>query len=138
MMAARRLVLVREITAMTAAEMGGLIEYLDDPCPSTVLVATASKVDKRLKFFSAAAKKGVLRELSAPRDLAGWLATEAAQRKVQIRPDAVRRLVESVGADLARLALALDQLALYAGARPVSVDDVDDLVADPRERSVFE
>lgn len=138
MMAERRLVLVREIAAMTAAEMNGLIEYLDDPCPSTVLVATASKVDRRLKFFAAAGKKGWLHELSAPRDLAGWVAGEAAQRKVAIRPDAVRRLVDAVGADLARLALALDQLALYAGARAIAVDDVDDLVADTRERSVFE
>lgn len=138
MMAERRLVLVREIAAMTAAEMNGLIDYLDDPCPSTVLVATTSKVDRRLKFFAAASKKGLIHELSAPRDLAGWVASEAAQRKVAIRPDAVRRLVEAVGADLARLALALDQLALYAGPRAVAVDDVDDLVADTRERSVFE
>ena len=138
MMAERRLVLVREIGQMTAAEMGGLVEYLEDPCPSTVLVGTTGKVDRRLKFFAAAGKKGWLHELSAPRDLAGWVAAEAAQRKVSIRQDAVRRLVEAVGADLARLALALDQLALYAGARSISVDDVDDLVADTRERSVFE
>ncbi len=138
MMAERRLVLVREIAAMTAAEMNGLIEYLDDPCPSTVLAATASKVDRRLKFFAATGKKGWMNELNPPRDLAGWVAGEAAARKVTIRPDAVRRLVEAVGADLARLALALDQLALYAGSRAISVDDVDDLVADTRERSVFE
>jgi DNA polymerase III subunit delta len=138
MMAPRRLVLVREIQAMVAAELNGLLEYLEDPCPSTVLCATASKVDRRLKFFAAAGKKQWLHELSAPRDLAGWVASEAARRKVAIRPDAVRRLVDAVGADLARLALALDQLALYAGSRPVAVDDVDDLVADTRERSVFE
>jgi DNA polymerase III subunit delta len=138
MMAERRLVLVREIGQMTAAEMGGLVEYLEDPCPSTVLVGTTSKVDRRLKFFAAAGKKGWLHELSAPRDLAGWVAAEAARRVVSIRQDAVRRLVEAVGADLARLALALDMLALYAGARSISVDDVDDLVADTRERSVFE
>ena len=138
MMAERRLLLVRDIGAMVAAEMAGLIEYLADPCPSTVVVATTLKVDRRLKFFAAASKKGWLHELSAPRDLAGWVGQEAARRKVAIRPDAVRRLVEAVGADLARLALALDQLALYAGARPIAVDDVDDLVADTRERSVFE
>jgi DNA polymerase III subunit delta len=138
MMAERRLVLVRDIGLMAAAEMAGLIEYLDDPCPSTVVVGTTLKVDRRLKFFAAAGKKGWLHELSAPRDLAGWVGQEAARRKVAIRPDAVRRLVEAVGADLARLALALDQLALYAGARPIAVDDVDDLVADTRERSVFE
>jgi len=68
------------------------------------------------------------------------------------------RLVEAVGRDLSRLALAVEQLGLYAmnpapaGAggstpgpsgvaasrRAVTSDDVDDLIADTRERSVFE
>jgi DNA polymerase-3 subunit delta len=121
MMAPRRLVLVREIGAMTAAELGGLVEYLDAPSPSTVLVATAAKIDRRLKFFAAAGKKGVVHELTAPRDLAGWVNDEARARQVAIRPDAVRRLVDAVGADLSRLSLALEQLHL-----------------DTRERNVFE
>jgi DNA polymerase III subunit delta len=50
----------------------------------------------------------------------------------------VTRLADAVGADLSRLALTLDQLALYAGDRAITVDDVEDLVADTRERSVFE
>src|SRR5262245_19106003 len=70
MMGTKRLVLVREIGAMTAAELGGLIEYLEAPNPSTVLVATTAKADKRLKLFAAAAKKGLMHELSAPRDVA--------------------------------------------------------------------
>ena len=139
MMGPKRLVLVREIGAMTAAELGGLIEYLEAPSPSTVLVATAAKADKRLKFFSVAAKKGVMHELTAPRDLNGWVNDEARGRKIAIKPDAVRRLTEAVGADLSRLSLVLDQLALYAGEGvAIAVDDVDDLVADTRERSVFE
>ena len=139
MMGPKRLVLVREIGAMTAAELGGLIEYLEAPSPSTVLVATAAKADKRLKFFSVAAKKGVMHELTAPRDLNGWVNDEARQRKIAIKPDAVRRLTEAVGADLSRLSLVLDQLAVYAGEGvAIAVDDVDDLVADTRERSVFE
>ena len=40
--------------------------------------------------------------------------------------------------DLSRLALTLDQLAVYASGRAITVDDVEDLVADTRERSVFE
>lgn len=138
MMGPKRLVLVREIGAMTAAELGGLIEYLDAPSPSTVLVATTAKADKRLKFFAAAAKKGVTHELTAPRDLNGWVNDEARQRSIAIRPDAVRRLTDAVGADLSRLSLVLDQLSLYTGGKPIAVDDVDDLVADTRERSVFE
>ncbi|HWM87129.1 MAG TPA: DNA polymerase III subunit delta [Kofleriaceae bacterium] len=138
MMAKRRLVLVRDISQLAAAELAELVPYLDSPSPETVLVATSGKVDRRLKFYAAAGKKGFLHELAAPRDLGGWVADEARRREVAIAPPARTRLVEVVGADLSRLSLALEQLALYAGDRPISVDDVDDLVADTRERSVFE
>ena len=47
------------------------------------------------------------------------------------------RLIDTVGNDLSRLSLAVEQLGLYAGDRPVTSDDVDDLIADTRERSVF-
>ena len=138
MMAARRLVLVRDLGQMAAAELAEIIPYLDAPSPETVLVATTSKVDRRLKFFAAAGKKGFLHELTAPRDLGGFVSEEAKRRGVAIAPPARTRLIEVVGADLSRLSLVLEQLALYAGERPIAVDDVDDLVADTRERSVFE
>jgi DNA polymerase III subunit delta len=138
MMAKRRMVLIRDLAQMAAAELGELAPYLESPSPETVLVATTAKVDRRLKFFSAAGKKGFLHELAAPRDLAGWVSEEARRRNVAIAPPARTRLVEVVGAELSRLSLVLEQLSLYAGDRPIAVDDVDDLVADTRERSVFE
>jgi DNA polymerase-3 subunit delta len=138
MMAARRLILVRDLGQVVAAELAELATYFEAPSPETVLVATTAKVDRRLKFFATAGKKGFLHELSAPRDLVGWVAEEARRRDVEIPPAARTRLVEVVGAELSRLSLVLEQLALYAGDRPISVDDVDDLVADTRERSVFE
>jgi DNA polymerase-3 subunit delta len=55
-----------------------------------------------------------------------------------MEPAAITRLVEAVGSDLSRLALAVDQLGLFALKRAVTADDVDELIADTRERSVFE
>jgi DNA polymerase-3 subunit delta len=138
MMASRRLVVVRDIGAMAAAELAKLIDYLGDPCETTVLVATAQKVDKRIKFYATAKKKKFLHELAPPRNATPWLRDEARRRGVDITPAAVTRLADVVGNGLARLALSLDQLALYAGGRKVDVDDVDDLVAETRERTVFE
>jgi DNA polymerase III subunit delta len=138
MMAARRLVILRDLNAVPAAELTALAPYLEDPCPSTVLVAIAGKLDRRLKFFSAASKAGWVHELEAPRDLAGWVRAEAQARGLAVQPAACSRLADAVGADLARLALSLEQLALYAGGRAVSADDVDELIAESRERSVFE
>jgi DNA polymerase-3 subunit delta len=138
MMGPRRLVLVRDLAAMAAAELAGLLGYLEAPSPSTVLLGTAAKVDKRIKLWAAAGKAGVVHELVAPRDLAGFVRVEAERRGVALRPAAAARLAEVVGKDLARLSLAVEQLGLYAAGRPVESDDVDDLVAETRERSVFE
>ncbi|MEM9493792.1 MAG: DNA polymerase III subunit delta, partial [Myxococcota bacterium] len=138
MMAARRVVSVREISAATAGELAKLIPYLGDPSETTVLIATASKVDKRIKFFAQAKKKKYLHELSAPREVDSWLRREARTRGVDIDPRALGRLAEVIGRDLSRLALALDQLTLYAGDRTITPGDVDDLIAATRERTVFE
>jgi DNA polymerase III subunit delta len=138
MMAQRRMVLVRDLGLMAADDADPLLAYFADPNPSTVIVAVTSKLDKRLKTFATASKKGWLHVLDAPRQLQPWVRNEAAAKQVAIESSAVARLVDTVGNDLSRLALAVEQLGLYAGDRPVTSDDVDELVADTRERSVFE
>jgi len=138
MMATRRMVLVRDLAPMPADELTKLAPYLDAPSPSTVVVALTSKLDKRWKFYAQASKKGWLHVLEAPRKPDAWLRAEAQARGVRIDAAALGRLADAVGNDLSRLALTLDQLALYAGDRPVAVDDVEDLVADTREHTVFE
>ncbi|MEZ4366887.1 MAG: DNA polymerase III subunit delta [Kofleriaceae bacterium] len=138
MMGPRRLVYVRDLAALPADEAPALLAYIAAPNPSTVLVCVTSKLDKRLKLYAQAAKAGVLHVLEAPRNPSQWIRAEADARQVRLEGRVVDRLVDAVGNDLSRLAMVLDQLALYAGDRAVTVDDVDELVADTRERSVFE
>lgn len=142
MLAKYRMVVVRDLSLMPADEADALLAYFDKPNPSTVVVALTSKLDKRLKTFAAASKKGWLHVLEAPRSVAPWVRNEAAQRGIDIDSTAVSRLVETVGNDLSRLAMSIEQLGLFVAgrgeARPVTSDDVDELIADTRERSVFE
>ncbi len=138
MMGQRRMVFVRDLSAMPADDAEPLIAYLGKPNPSTVVVGVAAKVDKRQKLFAALSKKGFLHVLEAPRQLLPWVRNEATALGVKIEGPAVTRLIETVGADLSRLALALEQLGLFATGRAVTADDVDELIADTRERSVFE
>lgn len=138
MMAQRRMVFVRDIGLLPADEADPVISYLAKPNPSTVLVAVTSKLDKRLKLFAQLSKKGFLHILEAPRQVGPWVREEAKYRNVRMDPQAINRLIDTVGNDLSRLSLAIEQLGLYAGDRPVSSDDVDELIADTRERSVFE
>jgi DNA polymerase III subunit delta len=138
MMAKMRMIFIRDLSLLTADESEPVINYLAKPNPSTVVVAVASKVDKRLKLFAQLSKKGYLHVLDAPRQVAPWLREEAKTQNVKIDANAINRLVDTVGNDLSRLSLALVQLGLFAGDRPVTSDDVDELIADTRERSVFE
>jgi DNA polymerase III subunit delta len=138
MMAERRMLLIRDIGLMAADEAEPVLAYLAKPNPSTVIVAITNKLDKRLKLFAALSKKGYIHVLEAPRQLAPWVRNEAQAKNVKIDANAISRLVDTVGGDLSRLSLAVEQLGLYAGDRSVTSDDVDDLIADTRERSVFE
>jgi DNA polymerase-3 subunit delta len=103
-----------------------------------VIVGVATKLDKRIKLYAQLSRKGYLHVLEAPRQLAPWVRAEAKRQGVQLDGPALNRLVDAVGNDLSRLALTVEQLGLYAGPRPVTSDDVDELVADTRERTVFE
>jgi DNA polymerase III subunit delta len=138
MMAKSRMVFVRDLGLLPADEAEPVIAYLAKPNPSTVLVAVTSKLDKRLKLFAQLSKKGFLHVLEAPRQVGPWVRDEAKAQGVKMDSAAISRLIDTVGNDLSRLALTLGQLGLYAGDRPVTSDDVDELVADTRERSVFE
>lgn len=138
MMAARRLVYVRDLAGLPADDADELLAYVAAPNPTTVLLAVATKIDKRLKLWAQLGKRGVLHQLSAPRQLAPWVQAEARNKGVAIAPAAVHRLVDAVGDDLSRLAMALEQLAVFASGREITAGDVDELVADTREHNVFE
>jgi DNA polymerase-3 subunit delta len=139
MMGKHRLVVARDFDALSADGLAVLAAYLDAPSSSSVLVLHAQKGDGRMKLVQLAKKKGWYHELAAPRQLVPWIQDEARARGVRLAGDAARRLADVVGGDLSRLSSALEQLSLYVGEeRPIAVADVDELIAETREHTVFE
>jgi DNA polymerase-3 subunit delta len=140
MMARRRLVVGKGIDEVKAADLEPLADYAEDPNPSTCLLLLAEKVDVRFKAFQALRKRGYLHVFAPLRDreVAGWIRAEARTRKIAIGADAAEALAAVTGPDLGRLAQVLDQLALYAGGEPISVAHVESLVAETRQRGIFE
>src|SRR5579863_1708046 len=131
MMAKRRLVVGKGVGELKAEQLEPLVGYAADPNPSTCLVLVGDKVDVRFKAFAALRKAGYLHVFQPLRDnaLAGWLRAEARARKIDLAVDAAGALAELAGPELGRLSQALDQLALYTGGKPVTLDDVEVLVA---------
>jgi DNA polymerase-3 subunit delta len=141
MMAKRRLVVGKGIDQVKADQLEPLADYVADPNPSTCLVLIGDKVDVRFKAFIALRKAGFLHVFAPLRDnaLVGWLRGEARARKIDLGGEAAGALADLAGPELGRLSQALDQLALYTGgARAITVDDVEELISETRQRNVFE
>jgi DNA polymerase-3 subunit delta len=142
MMARRRLVVAKGLDEVKAPDLEPLLSYVADPNPTTCLVLLGGeKLDTRFKVLATLRKAGYLHDFPSLRDreLAGWLAREARQRKVALDSDAATALAEIAGPDLGRLSQALEQLTLYVGeGKRVRLEDVEELIAETRQRGVFE
>ncbi len=141
MLGKRRLVVARGIDQLKSEDLEPVTAYAADPNPSTCLVLVGEKVDGRLRAFLALRKAGFLHEMGRLKDheLPGWVKREAQARKIAIDVDAARALAEAAGPDLGCIVQALEQTAIYAGAgQPVLRPHVEEVVADTRERSVFD
>jgi len=140
MMADTRLVLLRHVDAMTPTEQTNLAEYLNDPCDSTCLLVTATKLDGRSKLSKAAKKAGVLIETKPlrGRELREFIRAEATAREHNIAPQAIEALLDAVGDDLAAIDDAVERLSLFVGAgQRIDADAVMMCVTRIRVESIW-
>jgi DNA polymerase-3 subunit delta len=86
-----------------------------------------------------AAKKVVQEELATPdaKELPSWIQQRARAGKITIEPRAVQLLASYVGGNLRQLDNELEKLSLYAGQRPITVDDVNLMVSDASEAMIW-
>jgi len=73
-----------------------------------------------------------------PSEVAQWLQDRAVRRGISIEPQAIQALAELVGANLRALANEIEKLAVYAGDRPITAEDVHTLTPQVREVLIFE
>ena len=133
-------------TASASGDAASLAAYLSDPTPGVTLVFEAVRFDfegddKRKqervrKFYGAITGVVELRRYAAQEARSE---AEALMRKVGVRLDAptLDLLVEAMGADIARIAVELEKLALFAGNRPVSMDEIVVLAPEARTVTIF-
>ncbi len=126
MLAARRLVILRDPGAMKKAQRERLEKYLAKPAAETVLLlvvpSTATKLDPWL------AKAGTVLEFKELEgdDLRKWIVKEARERcDATITDDAADRLAQYAGSDLPMLAGELRKLAAYVNGAPIDAAAVE-------------
>lgn len=136
-----RLVVVRDVQLLPAAELEQLVPYLQDPAEETVLVLSADKIDGRRKFYQQFKKHGKLVEFKKyyENQIPAFVRDRAAQNDVKFTEEAMALFCRRVGSNLQEIAGELEKLVTFLGDRTlVDVDDVAAIVSDTRIDSVFE
>lgn len=123
-----------------------LNDYMKDPTPGVTLVLEAIRYDfegddkrkqERVRKFYAAIHEVVELRRFSPHE--ARTQAEVLLRRSGVRMDAAALdlLVESLGADVARIAVEIEKLALYAGQRAVGVEEIAALVPEARATTIF-
>jgi DNA polymerase-3 subunit delta len=139
--APRRLVTVRDAQLLPAAELDGLLAYLNDPAPETCLLFIADKIDSRRKFYKQFKKVGSLVEFKplAGRDLPRHIRSFLDGRDYQISADALDLFCTMVGPGLHEVHGELEKLLTYLGERTlIDIVDVEAVVSRGRVENIFE
>jgi DNA polymerase-3 subunit delta len=141
MLAAKRLVVVRNVDDPKEADEGRWLAYLENPSPQAVLVGISAKLDKRKRLYKALEKAGALVDLPDPKakDMPFWIDRLAKHQRVTFSPRAKLILAEAVGTDLDILDREIEKLALFVHPETtIHEGAVAELVLESGEGNIFE
>jgi len=135
MMAERRVVVIRDVTALRKDARGALDKYLRAPAPDLLVVLTAPAEAKADKALSDRAVSVACEPLTGAQ-LPKWIVTHVEKHLgTRISSGAVELLQDAVGSDQAQLAIELDKLASYCVGREIDEQAVADIVGVRRDET---
>jgi DNA polymerase-3 subunit delta len=150
MMADYQVVLVKEAQDMKWGKddddkksINPLLNYLDNPLPSTILVFCYKygKFDKRKKTYKAIEKNGLIFESTSLYDnkIPGWIESFTTDKGYRISQHATYMLSEYLGNDLSKIANELEKLMLNVSAgQEITLELVQNNIGISKEYNVFE
>jgi DNA polymerase-3 subunit delta len=136
MMAERRVVIIRDVTALKKDARAALEAYLKSPAPDTLLVMTAPADAREDKTLSRLADSVNCEPLTGAK-LPKWIAARVEKHLgTTITPGAIELLQGSVGTDLSQMAIELDKLAAYCVGREIDEAAVGAVVGVRRDETM--
>ncbi len=139
--AERRLVLIKNIHEASTDQLDGLLAYVEDSVPETVLLLTAEKIDARRKLFQILKKTGTVIEFKKIYDnqLPSFVRELASSLKITLTGGGLKLFCKRVGTNLVEVRGELEKLAGYLGERDLADEnDVAAIVSDTRIESIFD
>lgn len=153
----RRLVILRNVTMLTAAGQKKLIQYMRSPNSSTVFVMiahfpdpqdqnprkTIAKIESSQIFKVASVACEIVRfslgRTGAKIPLEVWVTERFRQRGKRIKSEAVALLVERTGDNLREISGSIDRICLYAGdTKQIDIELIEMLTTSTANKGIFE
>ena len=120
--------------------------YVKDPTPGVTLVFEASRFDfegddkrrqERVRKFYAAIPDAIELRRFPTHEARAEAESLVCKAGFRMEPSALDALVEALGADMARIAVEIEKLALYASGREIGAEEIAALVPDARASNIF-
>jgi len=120
-------------------EWEGLDSYIKQMPETTVLVLVDEEVKGQNPLLKKLSQLAEVRTfpLLRGRDLKAWILGRVKREGGDITPQAVNLLAELIGGDLWAMDGEIQKLLLYSQERPISEDDVRQLVSHVQEANIF-
>jgi DNA polymerase-3 subunit delta len=130
----RRIVVGRNAGALNTDEAGRIVQYLDDPLDTTVLVLVGGGGAVPPKLVTAVKTKGEVKDAALPRqarERTSWLVDRIKQSGMKLDAPAGNRLAQHLGEDLSRLPGILEILeAAYGKGATVTTEDLEPFLGE--------
>ncbi|HWE67363.1 MAG TPA: DNA polymerase III subunit delta [Acidimicrobiales bacterium] len=124
----RRVVVVREAGRLLTADVPRLVEVVNDPLPTTVLILVGGGGTIPAPLVKAVTAAGQVMDVSVnrPNDRKAWLAEHLRSAPVKLDARAAQLLGQHVGEDLGRVEGLLSALSsAYGEGARITVDDLE-------------
>ena len=122
----RRVIVIREAGAMSAADADAVARYLADPCPTTALVLVAGGGRVPVALTRAVKAAGGHEVKTTPAKTGDALTSALDGADVKLTAAAARRVADWLGDDAGRIPALLDVLrAAYGEGARIDVDDLE-------------
>ncbi len=125
---------------------GALGSYLREPSPGTTIVIESSrwdfegedkpKLERVQKFFAAVPMQVEFRQFT-PEAARAMAQTLAKQAGLQIGLAELGLLLEATAGEVARIAVEIEKLGVFAAGRKVTAEDIAALVPDAQSSTIF-
>lgn len=137
-LAPMRLIEIHGAESLPSTMLPSFVDYINDPSPHSVLILLFNKVDKRSKFISLLSKKNFLHlyDTKHGHERESLLIKKAKEYGLTMSTQVANYLLLILGEDLLSAYEALKKISLDLSG-DVSIDDIEDLVADSKNQDVF-